>query len=150
MGFDVNTQAELPPAASSGSDLDTAALAMRRWAAGAAGGDWSPMVGMLDPGVTFHVPVAGFGGVQQGLAAATRFFDHLSAVLRADLVVTSTLRGDPRIGFELSVRGSILGHRFIQALCLVFLVSDGRVLAFHEYLAWPGGLEPPGLPDLGS
>jgi ketosteroid isomerase-like protein len=125
-----------------GSDLDTAATAMRHWTAGAADGDWSRLVGMLDPAVVFHVPVPGFSGMQHGVAAATRFFDHLSAVLRADLVVRSTLRDGARIGFEISVRGSMSDRRFMQALCLVFLVRDGRVIAFHEYVAWPGGLEP--------
>ncbi len=97
---------------------------------------------MLDPEVTFHVPVAGFAGRQRGKAAATRFFDQLGAELRAELEVTSTLRADPRVGFEVAVRGTWLGRDFQQALCLVFLVADGRVQAFHEYLAWPGGLDP--------
>ena len=121
-------------------ELDTATTAIRHWRAGAADGDWSRLVAMLDPDVVFHVPVPGFDGIQHGAAAAIRFFDHLSDVLRADLTVTSTLRDGERVGFEVSVRGSMDGRRFRQALCLVFLVRHGRVLAFHEYLAWPGGL----------
>ena len=137
----MNTDPSRPDSA---ADRDTAATAMRHWRAGAASGDWSRLVAMLDPDVVFHVPVAGFGGIQQGVAVATRFFDHLSDVLRADLTVTSTLRtgerDGERVGFEVSVRGSMDGRRFSQALCLVFLVRHGEVLAFHEYIAWPGGL----------
>jgi ketosteroid isomerase-like protein len=125
----------------SSPDLATAETAMRHWRSGAARGDWSALLAMLDPEVTFHVPVAGFAGRQRGKAAATRFFDKLGAELRAELEVTSTLRADRRVGFEVAVRGTWLGRDFRQALCLVFLVADGRVRAFHEYLAWPGGLE---------
>jgi hypothetical protein len=75
-----------------------------------------------------------------------RFFDHLATVLRADLTVTSTLVGvhgaDHRVAFEVSVRGQWLERRFVQALCLVFVVAGDRVRAFYEYLAWPGGLDP--------
>jgi ketosteroid isomerase-like protein len=124
------------------SHLATATTAMRHWAAGAADGDFSRLVAMLEPDVTFHVPVPGFSGVQHGITAARRFFDHLSAVLRADLAVTATLRDDTRTGFEVSVDGSMNGRRFVQALCLVFVVRDGRVRAFREYVAWPGGLAP--------
>ena len=123
-------------------DLATAETAMRHWRSGAAQGDWSALLAMLDPEVTFHVPVAGFFGWQRGKAAAARFFDRLSAELRAELEVTSTLQAGPRVGFEVAVRGNWLGRDFTQALCLVFLVADGRVRAFHEYLAWPGGLGP--------
>lgn len=126
----------------SSPDLATAETAMRHWRSGAAWGDWSAMLAMLDPEVTFHVPVAEFAGWQQGKTAATRFFDQLSAELRAELEVTSTLQAGPRVGFEVAVRGSWLGRDFTQALCLVFVVADGRVRAFHEYLAWPGGLAP--------
>src|ERR1043166_8366133 len=114
-----------------GSDLDTAQTAMRHWIAGAAGGDWSALLAMLDPQVVFHVPVSGFEGVRHGADAARAFFDHLAAVLRAAA----------RFGFEVSVRGAMHARAFRQALCLVFQVGDGRVLAFHEYLAWPGGLD---------
>ncbi len=120
----------------------TATTAMRHWTAAAADGDWSRLVAMLEPDVTFHVPVSGFSGVQYGVAAATRFFDHLSAVLRADLAVTATLRDGTRTGFEVTVDGSMNERRFVQALCLVFVVRDGRVRAFREYVAWPGGLAP--------
>jgi ketosteroid isomerase-like protein len=136
----VNPHAPRPPTGSSPADLHTAATAMRHWRAGAADGDWSRLVAMLDPDVSFHVPVAGYGGIQHGVAAAARFFDHLSDVLRADLAVTSTLHDGERVGFEVSVHGTMDGRRFRQALCLVFLVRHGGVLAFHEYIAWPGGL----------
>lgn len=122
--------------------IDTATTAMRHWTTGAATSDWSRLVAMLDPAVTFHVPVPGFNdGVQHGAAAATRFFDHLSDVLRAELTVTSTLRDGSRVGFEVSVQGSMHGRGFVQALCLVFQIRDGAVVAFHEYVAWPGGLD---------
>ena len=131
------------------TELDTAVTAMRHWTAGAASGDWRHLIAMLDPDLTFHVPVDGFSGVRHGVAEATRFFDHLSAVLRADLTVTSTLHGmahgdtgGARVGFEVSVHGTWLDRPFDQALCLVFVVGDGRLQAFHEYLAWPGGLDP--------
>jgi ketosteroid isomerase-like protein len=122
--------------------LDTANLAMRHWQAGAADGDWSDLLAMMDPDVAFHVPVDGFMRPQRGADAAARFFDHLTAVLRAELEVTSTLPGADRIGFEVSVRGTMRGREFRQALCLVFHTGDGRIRAFREYLAWPGGLEP--------
>jgi len=123
-------------------DLETATIAMRHWIAGAATGDWSPLIALLDPDVTFHVPVEGLSGVRHGRAAATEFFDRLTADLRADLSVTSTMRAGPRIAYEVTVRGSMRHTAFVQALCLVFLVGSGRVWAFHEYLAWPGGLDP--------
>ena len=123
------------------ADLEVARLAMRRWARGAASGDWSGLMELLDPDVTFHVPVAGFAGEQRGLGAARRFFDQLTASIRAELAVTSTLRTGTRIAFEVSVRGTMLGRPFRQALCLVFVIADGRVLRFQEYLAWPGGLD---------
>jgi ketosteroid isomerase-like protein len=121
---------------------DPALTAMRQWQTGAATGDWSGLLALLEPEVAFRVPVAGFPGRQRGLPAATRFFEHLTAVLRADLVITSTLRGGDRTGFEVAVHGTMHGHAFVQALCLVFDVVDGRVRAFDEYLAWPGGLAP--------
>ena len=55
---------------------------MRRWTAGAASGDWSWLIAVLIPDVTFHVPVAGFAVLQHGTEAATRYFDHLSAAVR--------------------------------------------------------------------
>jgi len=122
--------------------LDTASLAMRHWRSGAADGDWSRLLGMMDPDVTFHVPVAGFMHQQRGADAATRFFDHLTAVLRAELEVTSTLHNGDRVGFEVAVRGTMRGREFRQALFLVFLVDGGKIRAFREYLAWPGGLDP--------
>lgn len=119
---------------------DTAVAAMRHWTAGAATGDWSRLVALLDPAVRFHVPVTGFAGPRTGVADATRFFDHLTAVLRADLAVTGTYRDDAgRTAFEVTVRGTMDGRAFVQALCLVFEVDGGRVRAFREYLAWPGG-----------
>lgn len=126
--------------------LETATTAMRHWTAGAASGNWSSLIAMLDPDVTFQVPVDGFLGQRHGVAEASRFFDQLAAVLRADLTVTSTLHGGPvaanRVAFEVSVRGVWLGRHFRQALCLVFVVRDDRVRSFFEYLAWPGGLDP--------
>jgi hypothetical protein len=92
--------------------------------------------------VSFRVPVPGFLGTQHGVAAATRFFDHLSVVLRAELTVTSTMRADDRTGFEVIVRGLMHERAFVQALCLVFIGGHGRIREFREYLAWPGGLEP--------
>jgi ketosteroid isomerase-like protein len=122
--------------------VDTATLAMRHWTAGAASGDWSRLTAMFDPDVTFRVPVPGFEGLQRGAGAATRFFDHLTAVLRADLSVTSTMCGDGRVAFEVTVRGTMHDRALRQALCLVFETADGRVRAFREYLARPGGLAP--------
>jgi ketosteroid isomerase-like protein len=119
---------------------DPALEVMRHWQSGAATGDWSGLLAWLDPDVAFHVPVAGFSGHQRGLEAAARFFGHLTAVLRAELVITSTLRGADRTGFEVAVTGTMHGQPFVQALCLFFELADGRVLAFREYLAWPGGL----------
>src|SRR5262245_31952600 len=126
--------------------LATATTAMRHWTFGAATGDWSGLIGMLDPELTFQVPVDGFLGRRHGVAEASRFFGHLAAVLRAELTVTSILSspdgsGD-RFAFEVSVRGEWLERQFVQALCLVFVVDDERVRAFFEYLAWPGGLDP--------
>jgi ketosteroid isomerase-like protein len=95
---------------------------------------------VLDEDVIFHVPVSGFDGVRRGVGEAQRFFGHLTAVLRAELDVTSTMRDGDRIGYEVTVRGVMDGRRFIQALCLVFVLGDGRVRQFREYLAWPGGL----------
>jgi ketosteroid isomerase-like protein len=117
-------------------------VAMRHWVSGAASGDWSALVALLDPDVVFHVPVPGFDGVRHGIDEARRFFDHLAAVFRGDLEVTSTLRDGNRIGHEVTVRGVMNGRRFVQALCLVFVLEDGRVRQFREYLAWPGGLDP--------
>ena len=128
---------------------ELARTAMREWVSGAAGGDWSGLVALLDPDVVFHVPVAGFDGVRRGVAEAARFFDHLTAVLRAKLEVTSTLRDGNRIAYEVTVRGVMNGRRFVQALCLVFVLGDGRVRQFREYLAWPGGLQPDAAPELG-
>jgi ketosteroid isomerase-like protein len=119
-----------------------AATAMRQWVSGAASGDWSGLLALLDRDVVFHVPVSGFEGVRRGVGEAGRFFDHLSAVLRAELEVTSILSADDRIGYEVTVRGVMNGRRFVQALCLVFVLGDGRVRQFREYLAWCGGLDP--------
>jgi ketosteroid isomerase-like protein len=113
---------------------------VRQWQSGAATGDWSGLLALFDPDVAFHVPVAGFAGHQRGIDAATRFFAHLTAVLRAELVVTATLHGRDRTGFEVAVTGTMHGQPFVQALVLVFELADGRVRAFREYLAWPGGM----------
>lgn len=117
-----------------------ATTAMHHWIAGAATGDWSRLIDMLDPAVTFHVPVEGFAGVRHGPADAVRFFDWLTANLRADLVVHSTLTGERGVAFEVQVTGTMRGEPFTQRLCLVFELRAGRVTAFREYLAWPGGL----------
>ena len=117
-----------------------AMTAMNHWIIGAATGDWARLVGMLDPAVTFHVPVDGFAGVRHGTADAIRFFDWLGAQVRADLVVHATLASEPAVAFEVQVTGTMSGEPFTQRLCLVFETRDGRVTAFREYLAWPGGL----------
>jgi hypothetical protein len=121
-------------------ELVTATTAMRHWTDGAASGDWSALVAMLDPELTFHVPVDGFRGVRQGVPEAKRFFDHLTAVLRAELRVTSRLRDGSRFAFEVEVDGRWLDRDFRQALCLVIVTGGGRIRSFHEYVAWPGGL----------
>ena len=117
--------------------MDTADIAMRNWAAGAASGDWSALVALLDPAVAFHVPVSGFAGVQHGVESAERFFAGLSARLRAALTVTARLSDDGRTAFEVSVAGLFAGHAFEQRLCLVFVTADGKVREFREYLAFP-------------
>jgi len=123
------------------TELQTAVAAMGHWTAGAATGDWSALIAVLDQDVTFHVPVDGFIGVRHGRTEAERFFGHLADVLRADLEVTSTLRDGPLVAFEVTVRGVWSQRRFRQALCVVLVIADGRVRAFREYLAWPGGLD---------
>ena len=123
------------------SEGQTATIAIHHWVAGAATGDWSQLLSMLDEEVHFQVPVEGFIGGRRGIAEATRFFNHLAEVLRAQLRVTSTMQDGARVAFEVAVRGVWVQRHFRQALCLVFVVGDGRVLAFHEYLAWPGGLD---------
>jgi ketosteroid isomerase-like protein len=120
--------------------MTTAQEVMRRWVYAAADGDWSGLLPMLDSDVTFQVPVAGFDGIRRGSAEAARFFGHLSSTLRANLEPTGMLTDGDRIAFEVSVRGSWEGEPFTQALCLVFVIADGRVREFREYLAWPGGL----------
>jgi ketosteroid isomerase-like protein len=137
-----NPETSVPMAA----EWEVARTAMTRWQHGAASGDWSSLVAMLAPDVTFHVPVAGFDGTQHGVAAAERFFAYLTANLRAELTVTSPLLGGSRVGFEVDVAGTFHGKGFRQALCLVFAVRDGVVSSFSEYLAWPGGLNVPEAP----
>jgi ketosteroid isomerase-like protein len=129
---------------SNDSDLGTAREAMRRWTAGAATGDWSALLAMFDPDVTFHVPVTGFEGIQHGVEAARRFFDHVADIIRAALHVDATFANGAQVGFEVAVRGTLHGEPFQQRLCIVFDVHDGAVRGFREYLAWPGGLH---LPD---
>jgi ketosteroid isomerase-like protein len=121
---------------------DTAGTAMAHWTAGAASGSWSDLLALLDSDVRFQVPTEGFAGVQRGIDAARRFFDHLGAFLRAELRVTSTLREGDRTVFEVAVEGNMSGRDFVQALCLVLVIRDDRVQEFREYLAWPGGLDP--------
>jgi hypothetical protein len=105
--------------------MDTADIAMRNWTAGAASGDWSALVALLDPAVAFHVPVSGFAGVQHGVESAERFFAGLSARLRAALTVTARLSGDGRTAFEVSVAGLFAGSAFEQRLCLVWVRGAG-------------------------
>jgi hypothetical protein len=120
--------------------MHPAMTAMHHWIIGAATGDWSRLIAMLDPAVTFHVPVDGFAGVRHGTADATRFFDWLAANLRADLVIHATLTSQSCTAFEVRATGTMSGTPFTQRLCLVFDTSDGLVTGFREYLAWPGGL----------
>jgi ketosteroid isomerase-like protein len=122
--------------------LDVAQRAMAAWRHGTGSGDWSRLQAMLDPEVSFHVPVAEFAGPQRGSDAAARFFAHVASIIRADMEVLSTLVADDRIAFEVRVRGTNQGRAFVQGLCIVFTVDDDRVQAFSEYLAWPGGLDP--------
>jgi ketosteroid isomerase-like protein len=117
--------------------MDTADTAMRHWIAGAATGDWTALVALLDPSVAFHVPVSGFSGVQHGVESAERFFAGLTARLRAALTVTARLSGDDRTAFEVAVAGMLSGRAFEQRLCLVFVTADGKVREFREYLAFP-------------
>jgi ketosteroid isomerase-like protein len=124
--------------------LTTAQEAMRCWMRGAADGDWSGLLQMLDPDVTFQVPVDEFAGPRHGSAEAARFFAHLSSTLRAQLTVTGALTDGDRVAFEVSVQGSWHDRAFTQALCLVFVFADQRIREFREYLAWPGGLESTG------
>ena len=116
--------------------------ALQHWISGAADGDWSQLIGMLDPEVAFSVPVDGFHGNRRGRSEASRFFAHLAEAVRAELTPTSTLVQGDRVAFEVSVRGRWLERPFQQALCLVFVVREGRIIEFREYLAWPGGLDP--------
>lgn len=122
--------------------LDIAQQAMANWRHGTGTGDWSRLLAMLHPDVTFHVPVAEFAGLQRGSEAAERFFAHVGANFRADMDIRSTLVDGDRIGFEVRVNGTHQGQPFVQGLCIVFTVADGGVRAFSEYLAWPGGLDP--------
>lgn len=115
--------------------------ALQSWIAGAADGDWSRLIGMLDPDVAFSVPVEGFHGDRRGRSEASRFFAHLAQAVRAELTPTSTLVHGERVAFEVSVRGRWLERPFRQALCLVFVMREGRIIEFREYLAWPGGLD---------
>jgi hypothetical protein len=117
--------------------MDIADAAMRHWTAGAATGDWTALVALLDPAVTFHVPVSGFTGTQHGVESATRFFAGLTAMLRAQLTVTGRLTGDGRTAFEVTVDGMLAGRPFEQRLCLVFVTGGGLVREFREYLAFP-------------
>ncbi len=121
-------------------ELHPAMTAMNHWILGAATGDWSRLIGMLDPAVTFHVPVDGFAGVRHGTADAIRFFEWVAATVRADLVVHSVLMGESGVAFEVQVTGTMHEEPFTQRLCLVFEMRDGLVHNFREYLAWPGGL----------
>jgi ketosteroid isomerase-like protein len=121
-------------------EVSVANDAMRRWSTGAATGDWSELIEVIDPDVTFHVPVAGFEGIQHGIDAARRFFDRIAATIRADLTVDASFAAGRRAGFEVAVVGTLEGEPFRQRLFLVFDVRDGRVHGFREYLAWPGGL----------
>jgi ketosteroid isomerase-like protein len=121
-------------------ELHPAMTAMNHWIIGAATGDWTRLIGMLDPAVTFHVPVDGFAGVRNGHADAVRLFDWLAANVRADLVVHATLTGESAVAFEVQVTGTMTGEPFTQRLCLVLETRDGLVAGFREYAAWPGGL----------
>jgi ketosteroid isomerase-like protein len=121
-------------------EVRVASDAMRRWITGAATGDWSELIEVIDPDVTFHVPVPGFEGIQHGIDAARRFFDRIAATIRAELAVEASFAAGPRVGFEVAVVGTLDGEPFRQRLCLVFDVRDGLVHGFREYLAWPGGL----------
>jgi ketosteroid isomerase-like protein len=116
--------------------------ALRHWISGAADGDWSRLIGMLAPDVAFSVPVEGFHGDRHGRSEASRFFAHLAEAVRAELTPTVALVHGDRVAFEVSVRGRWLERPFRQALCLVFVVRDGLIVEFREYLAWPGGLDP--------
>ena len=120
--------------------LHPAMTAMNHWIIGAATGDWTRLIAMLDPAVTFHVPVDGFAGVRHGVADAVRFFDWLAATVRADLVVHAALTGESCTAFEVRATGTMAGEPFTQRLCLIFDTRDGLVTGFREYLAWPGGL----------
>ncbi|MGI5241118.1 nuclear transport factor 2 family protein [Dactylosporangium sp. CA-139066] len=117
--------------------MDTADTAMRHWIAGAATGDWCALVALLAPAVEFHVPVSGFAGIQHGVEPAERFFAGLTARLRAELTVIARLDGDGRTAFEVNVAGLLSGRPFEQRLCLVFVIADGKVREFREYLAFP-------------
>lgn len=121
-------------------EMHPAMTAMNHWIIGAATGDWTRLIGMLEESVTFHVPVEGFAGVRHGSADAIRFFEWLAASVRADLVVHSVLMGESGVAFEVQVTGTMHEEPFAQRLCLVFEMRDGLVHHFREYLAWPGGL----------
>jgi len=96
--------------------MDLADDAMRRWITGAATGDWSRLLAVIDPDVTFHVPVAGFEGVQRGVDAARRFFDRIAATIRADLTVDASFVDGARTAFEVAVVGTLEGEPFRQRL----------------------------------
>jgi ketosteroid isomerase-like protein len=121
-------------------ELHPAMTAMNHWIIGAATGDWTRLIELLDPAVTFHVPVEGFAGVRHGTDDAVRFFEWLAATVRADLVVHSVLTGESGVAFEVQVTGTMHEEPFVQRLCLVFEMRGGLVVNFREYLAWPGGL----------
>lgn len=120
-------------------DMHPAMTAMNHWIIGAATGDWTRLIAMLDSSVTFHLPVEGFSGVRHGTDDAIRCFAWLSETMRADLVVHSILMGEAGVAFEVRVTGTMREEPFTQRLCLVFEMRDGLVTGFREYLAWPGG-----------
>jgi ketosteroid isomerase-like protein len=114
--------------------MDLADDAMRRWITGAATGDWSRLLAVIDPDVTFHVPVAGFEGVQRGVDAARRFFDRIAATIRAEPDRRRVVRRRARVPPSRSPwwepsRASRSGNGC--ALC--FDIRDGRVARFREY-----------------
>src|SRR5262245_38193221 len=122
--------------------LDVAQQAMAQWQHGTRTGEWSGLLAMMHPDVTFHVPVPEFFGIQHGSGAAEAFFTHVSSFIQADMRVVNTLVSAERIAFEVRLAGTMHAKPFAQGLCIVFAIEDGLVRSFSEYLAWPGGLDP--------
>lgn len=116
--------------------LAVAQAAFQAFAAGLAGGDWSPFLAQLSDDFSFWFPAGPFKGWNYGRERAIAFFNTVSTVFPDGLQLTvQQITSNPTtVVFEVRSQGSMMGHPYTNQAAVAFEVKNGKIATYREYL----------------